>query len=116
MIKRVIRWITAPTRKARERLEAQRVYDQLVETMRNEWTVVQTHRTRCFTDTARPETFLGEIIIVAETNELNERRVRCINRPFGFSETQSREWGNYQVWALNASPTMPPRKPVEIRL
>lgn len=115
MIKRVIRWIMAPTRKARERLEAQRVYDQLVATMRDEWRVVETHQTPCFFDAAHKH-FAGHLTIVAETNELNERRARVVSIPPMFVPEQSRQWANYQVWAMRAEPTRPPRQPVELPL
>lgn len=95
-----------------KRLKAWWHYKRLLRTMRNNWTVQQTSRVRCYYGAL--QRYTGDCIIVAEQNELGERRARCIQCPMTSNKMQHPHWGGYVCWTLEARPIMPPRKPVEV--
>lgn len=94
-----------------KRIKAWWSYRKLVRSMRNNWTLHQTSRTTVYYGAMR--TYMGDCIIVAEQNDLGERRARCIQCPMTSNKMRHPHWGAYVCWTLEANPIMPPRKPVE---
>ena len=90
-------------------------YDALVAQMANTWRIVNKSMTPCYFDVKDKGSFIGHITIVAETNELNHRRVRCLECPPFFRQEQNPNYSAWLIWAAEAEPTMPARTPINVR-